>query len=312
MHIYLPIADLSVNLFVLFGIGAAVGVLSGMFGVGGGFLITPLLIFIGVPPTVAVATGANQVVGSSVSGVIAQWRRRNVDFKMGALLLTGGTLGSVLGVQLVKILRQAGQIDLTISLFYVIFLGVIGGLMLIESIIAIRRTKAELGKVRRRRTQHYWIHGLPLKMRFPRSKLYISAIPPVIIGLLVGILAAIMGVGGGFIMVPAMIYLLQMPTSVVIGTSLFQIIFVAGVTTILQAATNHAVDIILAVILMLGGVAGAQIGANAGQRLKGEQLRGLLALLVLAVSVRMLVDLFTAPESPYSLAPLIAAGMTTN
>lgn len=307
MHIYLPIADISVNFFVLFGIGAAVGILSGMFGVGGGFLITPLLIFIGVPATVAVATGANQIVGSSVSGVIAQWRRKNVDVKMGTLLLVGGVLGSVVGVQLVKLLRQLGQIDLTISIFYVVFLGVIGVLMLIESIMAIRRASGKSGKSTRRRSQHYWIHGLPLKMRFPRSKLYISAIPPFIIGSLVGVLAAIMGVGGGFIMVPAMIYLLRMPTQVVIGTSLFQIIFVAGVTTILQATTNHAVDVILAIILMLGGVIGAQIGASAGQKLKGEQLRALLALLVLAVSVRMLIDLFAPPSDVYSLGPLIAA-----
>ncbi len=234
MQLYLPIAEMSANIFLLLGMGGGVGILSGIFGVGGGFLMTPLLIFIGVPPAVSVATEANQIVASSVSGVLAHWRRSNVDFKMGIVLLIGGILGSTFGVWLFSILRQVGQIDLVISLSYVVFLGVIGVLMAIESaramLPALRGGSGGRGKLH----QHYWVHGLPLKMRFRRSKLYISALLPLGIGTLVGILAAIMGVGGGFIMVPAMIYLLGMPTSVVVGTSLFQIIFVTANVTFLQ------------------------------------------------------------------------------
>ncbi len=303
--IYLPIAEISMNLLVLLGMGGAVGFLSGMFGVGGGFLMTPLLIFSGIPPAVAVATEANQIVASSVSGALAQWRRNNVDIKMGTVLLVGGVIGAVFGVQLVKLLREAGQVDLIISLSYVTFLGIIGSLMLIESLRAIARSRGGKPIPARRPGQHNWIHGLPFKMRFKRSKLYISAIPPLMIGTFVGLLAAIMGVGGGFIMVPAMIYLLRMPTNVVVGTSLFQIIFVTAMVTILHSATNQTVDVILALVLMIGGVIGAQFGARAGQNLKGEQLRALLAFMVLGVSVRILFDLVLQPDELFSISPAL-------
>ncbi|MGD9866361.1 MAG: sulfite exporter TauE/SafE family protein [Hyphomicrobiales bacterium] len=301
LQIYLPIAEMSVNILVIFGMGAAVGFLSGMFGVGGGFLMTPLLLFIGVSPAVAVATEANQIVASSVSGALAQWRRGNVDIKMGTVLLVGGAVGAVFGVQIVKVLREIGQVGLMISLSYVFFLGIIGTLMLIESLRAIRRTKQGRPATARKPGQHSWIHGLPLKMRFKRSKLYISAIPPLLLGALVGLLAAIMGVGGGFIMVPAMIYLLKIPTNVVVGTSLFQIIFVTSIVTVLHSTTNQTVDVVLAIVLMLGGVIGAQFGARAGVKLKGEQLRALLALLVLGVCVRLLFDLVLEPGEHYSI-----------
>ena len=300
MHIYLPIAEMSVNIFLLLGMGTGVGMLSGIFGVGGGFLMTPLLIFIGVPPVVAVATEANQIVASSVSGVLAHWRRGNVDFKMGFVLLVGGLLGSTIGLWLFKLLRDIGQIDLVIKLSFVIFLGIIGALMAIESIRAIRRNRTSVGQ-RRKLHQHNWLHGLPFKMRFRRSKLYISALLPAAIGFVVGILAAIMGVGGGFFMVPAMIYVLGMPTSVVVGTSLFQIIFVTANVTFLQAYQNQTVDIVLALLLMTGGVVGAQIGTRIGGRLKGEYLRGLLAALVLGVCGKLGFDLVIKPADLYSI-----------
>ena len=298
MQIYLPIAEVSVNIFLLLGMGGGVGFLSGLFGVGGGFLMTPLLMFIGIPPAVAVATEANQIVASSVSGVLAHWRRGNVDFKMGLILLIGGVVGSTLGVWLFTFLRSLGQIDLVIKLCYVIFLGIVGGLMLIESINSMRARRAKIAK---RSHSHNWLHGLPFKMRFRRSRLYISAILPFVVGMLVGILSAIMGVSGGFVMVPAMIYLLGMPTSVVVGTSLFQIIFVTANVTILQSASNQTVDIVLALILLIGGVIGAQIGARFGVKMQGEQLRGLLALIVVAVCLSLTIDLVSTPNDPYSI-----------
>ena len=304
MHIYLPIAEMSVNIFLILGMGGAVGFLSGLFGVGGGFLMTPLLIFIGVPPPVAVGTEANQIVASSVSGVLAHWRRANVDFKMGFVLLLGGFVGSSLGVILFKYLQNLGQLDLVIRLSYVIFLGIIGFLMLWESsrtIIRSRSAAARRGKLH----QHNWFHGLPFKMRFRKSKLYISAILPFLIGATVGVLSAIMGVGGGFIMVPAMIYLLGMPTSLAIGTSLFQIIFVTANVTFLQALTVQTVDILLAVLLLTGAVIGAQFGSKYSVRMKGEQLRALLALLVLGVCVKMIFDLTVMPADLYSIALLM-------
>lgn len=304
-EIYLPIAELSVNLLIILGMGGAVGFLSGMFGVGGGFLMTPLLIFSGIPPAVAVATEANQIVASSVSGALAQWRRGNVDVKMGTVLLIGGIVGVTLGVQFVKLLREVGQVDLIISLSYVTFLGIIGILMLVESLRAIRRARAGGPVSMRRPGQHNWVHGLPFKMRFKHSKLYISAIPPLLIGAFVGLLAAVMGVGGGFIMVPAMIYLLRMPTNVVVGTSLFQIIFVTAAATILHATTNQTVDVLLALVLMIGGVIGAQFGVRAGQHLKGEQLRALLALMVLGVCLRLMFDLVIRPDELFSLDPAL-------
>ena len=304
MQIYLPIAETSVNIFLLLGLGGLVGFLSGMFGVGGGFLMTPLLIFVGIPPTVAVASEANQILASSISGGMAHFQKRGVDMRMGCVLLAGGLLGSAVGVQLYAVMREIGQIDLMISLCYVVFLGVIGLLMMIESIRAIHARQIGRHIPARRPGQHNWIHGLPFKMRFKVSHLYTSIIPPILIGFFVGILAAIMGVGGGFIMVPAMIYLLRMPTNVVIGTSLFQIIFVSAAVTIMHAVKNQTVDVVLATILIIGGVMGAQIGARIGQKLRGEQLRALLALIVLGVGLKMLIDLLFMPAEIYSLSSL--------
>jgi uncharacterized protein len=302
MQLYLPIAEVSVNAFLILGLGGIVGFLSGMFGVGGGFLITPLLFFIGVPPAVAVATGANQVVASSISGVLAQLRRKGVDFHMGTVLLIGGVFGSAVGVWVFGIMTRLGQIDLFVQLSYVIFLGLIGAMMLQESLRSLLRSRRPGAPVRRSHV-HSWVHGLPFKMKFRASGLYISVIPPALVGAAVGFLAAIMGVGGGFILVPAMIYLLGMPTKVVIGTSLFQIIFVTAFTTVMHAVTSQTVDMMLALLLILGGVIGAQIGTRVGVRLKAEQLRILLSLLVLAVAVRIAVDLLVTPDELYSVAP---------
>ena len=302
MQIYLPIAETSVSIYLLLGLGGLVGFLSGMFGVGGGFLMTPLLIFIGIPPTVAVASEANQILASSISGGMAHFQKRGVDIRMGCVLLVGGLLGSAVWVQLYAVMREMGQIDLLISLCYVVFLGVIGLLMMIESIRAIHARQIGRPIPARRPGQHNWIHGLPFKMRFKVSHLYTSIIPPILIGFFVGVLAAIMGVGGGFIMVPAMIYLLRMPTNVVIGTSLFQIIFVSAAVTVMHAVKNQTVDVVLATILIIGGVVGAQIGARLGQKLRGEQLRALLALIVLGVGLKMLNDLLFMPTEIYSLS----------
>ncbi|EDM73479.1 integral membrane protein, putative [Roseobacter sp. AzwK-3b] len=299
MQIYLPIAEVSVNAFLLLGLGGMVGVLSGMFGVGGGFLMTPLLFFIGIPPAVAVATEANQIVASSFSGVLAHLRRKTVDLRMGTVLLIGGLVGAALGVVVFNYLKSMGQVDLLVKLCYVVFLGVIGGMMFFESLRAIRQTRS--GKVVPKRKKHNWIHGLPFKMRFRTSGLYISVIPPLLVGVSVGILAAIMGVGGGFIMVPAMIYLLGMPTKVVVGTSLFQIIFVTAFTTMLHATTNFTVDVALAVLLLIGGVIGAQIGTQIGTKMKAEQLRILLAMMVLAVCFKLAFDLLLQPSELYSI-----------
>ncbi|MHA6287382.1 sulfite exporter TauE/SafE family protein [Maricaulis sp. CAU 1757] len=311
MQIYLPIAEISVNIFLLLGLGAGVGFLSGMFGVGGGFLLTPLLFFIGIPPAVAVSTQANQIVASSASGALAHWKRRTLDVKMGLLLLAGGAVGSVLGVQLLGILQAIGQEELIISLAYVGFLGIIGSLMLVESGRSLwykrypeRRPKGL--STRRKRT---WIDALPVKMRFPRSGLYISVIPPVAIGFLVGTLAAVMGVGGGFVMVPAMIYLLRMPTNVVIGTSLFQILFVTALTTFLQATQNQTVDVILAALLIIGGVVGAQFGARAGRHVPAEELRALLALMVVAVCLKIGWDLVATPSDMFVVLPQGGEGL---
>jgi uncharacterized membrane protein YfcA len=301
VSIYLPIAEMSVNLLVLLAMGAAVGFLSGMFGVGGGFLITPLLIFYNIPPAIAVATGANQVIAASISGAIAHFKRGTLDVKLGTILFLGGMFGSTIGAFVFALLRRLGQLDLFISLLYVVLLGSVGALMLVESVNAIRRSRGGAAAALRKPGQHNWILRLPLKMRFRTSKLFVSVIPVLGLGAGVGFLAAIMGVGGGFIMVPALIYLLKVPTSIVVGTSLFQIIFVSGYTTVVHATANQTVDVILAFLLMVGGVAGAQYGAKAGQRLKGEQLRALLAILVLAVALRLGFDLFVEPANPYSI-----------
>jgi uncharacterized membrane protein YfcA len=299
MQIYLPIAEISVNAFLLLGLGGLVGILSGMFGVGGGFLMTPLLFFIGIPPAVAVATEANQIVASSFSGVLAHFKRKTVDLKMGTVLLIGGLIGAYLGILLFNYLKSLGQVDLLVKLSYVVFLGIIGSLMFIESLNAIRRAK-KTGTAAKRR-KHNWVHNLPFKMKFRTSGLYISVIPPFVVGIFVGVLAAIMGVGGGFVMVPAMIYLIGMPTKVVIGTSLFQIIFVTAFTTLMHATTNYTVDIVLAVLLLVGGVIGAQIGTRIGVKMKAEQLRILLALMVLAVCGKLAFDLLLQPSELYSL-----------
>ena len=303
MQIYLPIAEVSVNAFLLLGLGGIVGILSGMFGVGGGFLITPLLFFVGIPPAVAVATSTNQIVASSFSALLAHLKRKTVDFRMGWVLLAGGLIGSGIGMFIFNYLKSLGQVDLLVTLCYVVFLGIIGGLMFVESLRAIRRTRKG-GRVKRKK--HYWVHGLPFKIRFRVSGLYISVIPPVLVGAAVGMLSAIMGVGGGFIMVPAMIYLLGMPTKVVIGTSLLQIIFVTGFTTMLHATTNQTVDIVLAVLLLVGGVLGAQVGTRIGVRMQAEQLRILLAVLVLAVRGKLALDLLLEPAELYSLNPVAA------
>tara|TARA_B100001057_G_scaffold155823_1_gene156130 strand:- start:41819 stop:42727 length:909 start_codon:yes stop_codon:yes gene_type:complete len=292
---YLPIAEVSVNILILFGMGGMVGILSGMFGVGGGFLMTPLLIFYGIPPIVAVATEANQIVASSISGAYAHWRRAAVDIKMGTILLIGGVIGSLFGIRLFVLLKNLGQIDLIISLSYVILLGIIGTLTFVEGIRSMIIPN-ELRTLKKRNRERLWIYSLPLRTKFSKSGLYISIIPPLVIGFFVGILASIMGIGGGFIMVPAMIYLLRMPTNVVIGTSLYQIIFVTSLVTILHAYENQTVDIMLALILMSGGVVGAQIGAALGHRLKAEQLRFMLGILILAVCIKILTSLVIEPQ----------------
>jgi uncharacterized membrane protein YfcA len=299
--LYLPIAELSVNIFIILGMGAAVGFLSGMFGVGGGFLITPLLIFYNIPPAIAVATGANQVIASSISGAITHFRRGSLDLRLGTVLLVGGLLGATGGIWIFQILRRIGQLDLIISLLYVVLLTSVGGLMMWESLNAMRRARLNQQVTVNRGGQHGWVHRLPFKMRFKKSKIYLSVIPIIGLGFGVGVLTSIMGVGGGFIMVPAMIYLLRIPTNVVVGTSLFQIIFVSTYATIVQAVVNQTVDIVLAFILMLAGVVAAQFGVRAGQKLKAEQLRALLALLILAVGARLAIDLFSAPADVFSI-----------
>ena len=303
MQIYLPIAEVSVNALLLLGLGGIVGLLSGMFGVGGGFLMTPLLFLIGIPAAVAVATEANQIVAASISGALAHYRRKTVDLQMGTYLLAGGIVGAAAGVQIFAVMKEIGQIDLMVRLCYVLFLGVIGSLMFIESVRAILRTRRNTG-VRRKLHEHNWIHGLPMKVKFRTSGLYISAIPVLTIGACVGVLAAIMGVGGGFIMVPAMIYILGMPTKVVVGTSLFQIVFVTAFTTVMHATTNQTVDLALAFLLFVGGVIGAQIGTRIGGKLPAEQLRVLLALIVMAVCAKLALDLVLQPSELFSLERL--------
>ena len=302
MSIYLPIAEMNVNILLIILLGIMVGGLTGLFGVGGGFLMTPLLIFLGIPPTVAVGTEAPHVLASSLSGAIAHWRRKNVDIKMGIFLLTGGIAGSIVGVNLFKILREFGQIDVIIQFLFLIFLGFIGLSMLFESAKTTIKKYRTTSLIRTKLHQHSWIHGLPFKMRFHRSKLYISTIPPIIIGFIVGILSAMMGVGGGFIMIPAMVYILGMSTNVVVGTSLFQIIFVTANSTFFQSYLNQTVDIVLASLMILGGVIGAQVGARLGSTFKAEYLRGVLAILVLAVCIKIFLDLTLTPNDLFSLS----------
>ena len=300
MSIYLPIAEMNVNIFLIVFIGMVVGALSGLFGVGGGFLMTPLLIFLGIPPVVAVGSEAPHVLASSVSGVIAHWRKRNVDFKMGFFLLSGGVIGSTLGVNLFKLLKTYGQIDIVIQFLFIIFLGFIGMSMAFESAKTTIKNYRTTSAIRTKLHQHSWIHGLPFKLRFHRSKLYISAIPPILIGFFVGVLSAMMGVGGGFIMIPAMVYILGMSTNVVVGTSLFQIIFVTANSTFFQSYLNQTVDIVLSALMILGGVIGAQIGVRIGSQLKAEYLRGILAILVLLVCAKILSDLILTPSDLFT------------
>ena len=300
MYIYLPIAEQPIHSLAILGIGAFLGLIMGLVGVGGGFLLTPLMMFLGIPPPVAVASVANQLVAPSVSGVLSHWKRSNVDFKMGTVLLLGGVVGSSIGVILFNFLGKIGQLDFVIKSSYVIFLTLIGTLMFSESLRLILRTRK--GKVTRGKLhQHNWLHGLPFKIRFRKSKLYISILLPILIGVIVGILAALMGIGGGFIIVPAMIYLLGMPTSLVVGTSLFQIIFVAANTTILQASQNQTVDIVLATILLLGSVVGVQVGSRFTNILKGEYLRLILSSIIILVSLKLLIDLVTVPSDLFSV-----------
>ena len=302
MSIYLPIAEMNVNILLIIFIGMLVGGLSGLFGVGGGFLMTPLLIFLGIPPAVAVGTEAPHVLASSISGAIAHWRKKNVDIKMGFILLLGGIAGSTVGVNIFKILIGFGQIDLIIQLLFIFFLGLIGFSMLFESARTTIKKYRTTSTIRTKLHQHSWLHGLPFKMRFHRSKLYISTIPPLLIGFIVGILSAMMGVGGGFIMIPAMVYILGMSTNVVVGTSLFQIIFVTANSTFFQSYLNQTVDIVLAGLMILGGVIGAQIGARLGTRFRAEYLRGALAFIVLMVCLKIFLDLTLTPSELFSLS----------
>ncbi len=301
IHIYLPIAEVSVNLFLLLAIGGGVGFLSGLFGVGGGFLLTPLLIFIGIPPAIAVGSEANQLAAASLSGVIAHWRGGRVDLRMGIMLLVGGLIGSTLGVSLFAWLMASGQIDLVIKLLYVVLLGLIGLMMMVESIRANLKSRRNEPSPEVPADTNTWRQQLPWQMHFPTSEVTISAFLPIGLGILVGILAAVMGIGGGFIMVPAMIYVLGMPTAIVVGTSLFQILFVASNVTLQQAIRVQTVDVVLALLLMLGSVIGVQIGARAGAKLRGEELRFLLAFIVLIVCGWMIFDLTSRPDFLFTL-----------
>ena len=301
MQIYLPIADLPVNVFLLFAMGIAVGFVSGMFGIGGGFLMTPLLIFIGIQPAVAVASVTANVAASSFSGAIAYWRRKALDGTLALTLLAGGIIGTAGGVALFTWLRALDQLDLMIGLSYVTLLCVVGALMVGEAARAIIRSRQGKPVELRRPGSHVWFHGLPLKVRFKRSKIYVSAIPVVAIGFIIGFLGAIMGIGGGFLLVPMLIYLLRVPTATVIGTSMVLTFLTMASATVLHAATNHLVDAVLALILMVGGVIGAQFGAHAGQRIRGEWLRLLLGLLVLSVGLRFASELVLRPDDLYSI-----------
>ena len=301
MQIYLPIADIPVSPFLLLAMGLAVGFISGMFGIGGGFLMTPLLIFIGVGPAVAVASVSTHVAASSFSGAIAYWRRNALDSTLALTLLAGGIFGTGSGVALFTWLRALDQLDLVIGLSYVTLLSIVGVLMIAESVRAINRSRQGKSAELRRPGSHVWFHGLPLKVRFKRSKVYVSAIPVLAIGFIIGFIGAIMGIGGGFILVPIMIYLLRVPTSTVIGTSMVLTLVTMLFATLLHATTNHLVDAVLALILMVGGVTGAQFGARAGQKIRGEQLRLLLGLLILAVGIRFAVELVIRPDELFTI-----------
>ena len=302
MEFYLPIAELPVNIWLIVGMSAVVGFISGLFGVGGGFLITPLLIFLGIPPAVVVATVSTQIAASSLTALISHWKRRALDIKLGLLLLSGSSIGTVCGVMAFNALRRVGQLDLTIGVSYIILLGGIGLLMLYESLKAFRARRSGRPVKLSRGGNHPWYFGLPFRMRFPASGLYVSVIPLLAMALIVGFFGALLGIGGGFMIVPALIYLFRVPTMVVVGTSMFQILFSMSGATMLHATTNHSVDFVLAWLLIIGGVFGAQFGARAGRHLKGEQFRLLLALIVLAVALRFLGELALKPDDVFSLA----------
>ncbi len=307
MQIYLPIAEIPVNVLVILALGLATGVLAGMFGIGGGFLATPFLMFIGISPAIAVSTSANQIISASASGLLAHLRKGNVDIKMGIFLMIGGFIGSTLGVSIFRILQKAGQIDIVVGITYVLFLGSIGVLMLIESIKLIMAKKYDLSFEEEIKTNenprfHSFLsilEKLPFKVYFPKSDINISALVPIILSIGIGVLVALMGIGGGFLMIPAMIYILRMPSNMVVGTSLFQIIFIASNTTFLQAITNHTVDIVLAFLMIISSAIGAQIGTRLGYRINADKMRTFLALLLLAVCLKMFWNLFTTPESLY-------------
>jgi len=301
LQIYLPIADLPVNVFVILAMGLAVGFISGMFGIGGGFLMTPLLIFLGISPAVAVASVTGHIAASSMSGAISYWQRRAIDLALAFMLLAGGIIGTAFGVWLFTTLRAIGQLDVTIGVSYVVLLGIVGALMVIESVRAILRARQGKPVELRRPGSHTWIHGLPLKLRFKRSRIYVSAIPVWGIGFIIGFVGAIMGIGGGFLLVPMLIYVLRVPTATVIGTSMVLTLVTMASATIMHAAVNHLVDALLALFLMVGGVIGAQFGARAGQKMSGERLRLLLGLLVLAVGIRFALSLVVSPETFYSV-----------
>lgn len=308
MQLFLPIADIPVNVFLILAMGAAVGFVSGMFGIGGGFLMTPLLIFIGISPAVAVASVSSHMAASSFSGALSYWRRRAIDPALSLVLLSGGVIGTALGVWIFALLRSVGQLDLIIALSYVVLLTVVGALMFMEGVRAIVRARRSGATITRRPRAQGWILGLPLKMRFKRSKIYLSVIPIIGIGLIVGFLGAIMGIGGSFLLIPIMIYILRVPTSTVIGTAMVLTLVTMVVATVLHAVTNHLVDAVLALVLMVGGVIGAQFGARAGQRIRGEHLRLLLGLLILSVGVRFAVELVIRPNELYSIRDLGIGG----
>lgn len=308
MQLFLPIADIPVNIFLILAMGAAVGFVSGMFGIGGGFLMTPLLIFIGISPGVAVASVSSHIAASSFSGALSYWRRRAIDPALAGVLLGGGIVGTFGGVWLFTLLRKVGQLDLMIALSYVVLLSAVGGLMFWEGARAILRARnGEMLPTRRARAQG-WILGLPMKMRFKRSKIYLSVIPIAGVGLIIGFLGAIMGIGGGFLLVPIMIYVLRIPTATVIGTSMVLTLVTMMVATVLHATTNHLVDAVLALVLMVGGVIGAQFGARAGQKIRSEHLRLLLGLLILSVGIRFAIQLVITPDELYSIREVGAGG----
>jgi len=308
MEVYLPIAEMAVNPLLMAGLGMFIGALSGLFGVGGGFLMTPLLIFSGIPPAVVVASEASQIAATAFSGALSYWRKRLIDLKLCAVLIGGGVAGSAVGVWVFSLLNRVGQLDLVIAVSYVVLLGTIGSLMLRESITTMLRAKQGVVRPARQGGDHGWFHGLPFKMRFHRAKLYMSALPIVALGFSIGFIGSILGVGGGFILVPALIYLLRVPTTLAVGVSLAQTVVTMSVTSVLHATTNMSVDLVLALVLMVGGVVGAQYGASVGQKLKGEELRALLAGLILAVAIRFLIELVTTPAALFSISTIMPGG----